>query len=95
MIEPFAQASLAGLTPTPVAHLIGHWVGPQPWADVLFPLSALFFVSLIAVYERVTEGRVHPVTLWLGILVVAMERVLTLGVQRAEAWRSFSQWLVQ
>ena len=88
-------AALAGLTPTPVAHLIGHWVGPQPWADVLFPLSALFFVSLIAVYERVTEGRVHPVTLWLGILVVAMERVLTLGVQRAEAWRSFSQWLVQ
>jgi hypothetical protein len=58
-------------------------------------LSALFFVSLIAVYERVTEGRVHPVTLWLGILVVAMERVLTLVVQRTEAWRSFAQWLVQ
>jgi hypothetical protein len=88
-------AALAGMTPTPVAHLIGHWVGPQPWADALFPLSALFFVSLIAVYERVTEGRVHPVTLWLGILVVAMERMLTLVVQRTEVWRSFAQWLVQ
>jgi hypothetical protein len=88
-------AALAGMTPTPVAHLIGHWVGPQPWADALFPLSGLFFVSLIAVYERVTAGRVHPVTLWLGALVVAMERVLTLGVQRSEAWRSFAQWLVE
>jgi len=88
-------AALAGITPTPVAHLIGHWVGPQPWADALFPLSAIFFVSLIAVHERVTEGRVHPVTLWLGILVVVMERVVTLGVQRTEAWRSFAQWLVQ
>lgn len=88
-------AALAGMTPTPVAHLIGHWIGPQPWADALFPLSALFFVSLIALYERVAEGRVHPVTLWLGILVVAMERVLTLVVQRTDVWRSFAQWLVQ
>jgi hypothetical protein len=88
-------AALAGITPTPVAHLIGHWVGPQPWADALFPLSALFFVSLIAVHDRVTEGRVHPVTLWLGILVVVMERVVTLGVQRTEAWRSFARWLAQ
>jgi hypothetical protein len=88
-------AALAGITPTPVAHLIGHWVGPQPWAEALFPLSALFFVSLIAVHDRVTEGRVHPVTLWLGILVVVMERVVTLGVQRTEAWRSFARWLVQ
>lgn len=87
--------ALAGITPTPVAHLIGHWVGPEPWADALFPLSALFFVSLIAVRDRIAEGRVHPVTLWLGLLVVAMERVVTLGVQRTEAWRSFAQWLVQ
>jgi len=88
-------AALAGITPTPVAHLIGHWVGPQPWADALFPLSALFFVSLIAVHEWLTEHRVHPVTMWLGIAVVTMERVVTLGVQRTEGWRSFAQWLVE
>ena len=86
---------LGGLTPTPVAHIIGHWIEPQPWVGFLFPLSNLFFVSLIAVHDRVTEGRVHPVTLWLGILVVVMERVVTLGVQRTEAWSSFARWLVQ
>lgn len=88
-------AALAGITPTPVAHLIGHWVGPQPWADALFPLTAFFFVSLIAAYDRVTEGRVPPMTLWLGILVVVMERVVTLVVQRTEAWQSFARSLVQ
>lgn len=88
-------AILAGITPTPVAHLIGHWVGPQPWADALFPLSTFLFVSLIAVHDRVTEGRVHMVTVGLGSLVVVMERVVTLGVQRTEAWRSFARWLVQ
>jgi hypothetical protein len=88
-------AALAGITPTPVAHLVGHWVGPQAWADALFPLSALSFVSLIAAHERVTEGRIHPVTLWLGMSVVAAERVLTLGLQRTSAWRAFAQWLVQ
>jgi hypothetical protein len=88
-------AALAGVTPTPVAHLIGHWVGPQPWADALFPLSALLFVAPIAAHERVTEGRVHPMTLWLGILVVGMERVLTLVVQRSAVWQSFARWLAQ
>lgn len=88
-------AALAGLTPTPVAHIIGHWVGPQPWADALFPLSNILFVTLIAVCDRMTDGRVHPATLWLGLLVVATERVLTLVVQGSEAWRSFAQWLVR
>ncbi|MFN8062240.1 MAG: hypothetical protein U0Q12_24020 [Vicinamibacterales bacterium] len=88
-------AALAGITPTPVAHLIGHWVGPQPWADALFPLSEIFFVSLIALHERATEGRIHPMTLWLGALVVALERVVILGVQRTMAWQAFAQWLVQ
>ena len=88
-------AALAGITPTPVAHLIGHWVGPQPWADALFPLTGLLFVSLIAVRERVADGRIHPMTLWLGMLVVGMERALTLVIQRAAGFRAFAQWLVR
>jgi hypothetical protein len=87
-------AVLAGLTPTPVAHIVGHWIGPQPWAGILFPLSTLLFVSLIAVHDRITEGRVHRMTLWLGVLVVAMDQVFTLVAQRSEAWRSFANWLV-
>lgn len=87
-------AALAGITPTPVAHLIGHWVGPQPWADALFPLSALFFVSLVAVHERMVTGRIHAVTVWLGLLVVVAERVLTWGIQRTAAWHRFGEWLV-
>ena len=88
-------AVLVGLTQTPVAHLIGHWIGPQPWAGFLFPLSLLFFLSLIALHDRIKEGRVHPATLWLGLLLVVMDQVFTLLIQRTEAWRSFAKWVVQ
>jgi hypothetical protein len=88
-------AVLGGLTPTPVAHIIGHWIGPQSWANILFPLSALLFLSLIAVHDRITKGRVHPMTLWLGMLLVVSDQVFTLVVQRTEAWRWFAKWLVQ
>lgn len=87
-------AVLAGLTPTPVAHIIGHWIGPQAWAGVLFPLSALLFMSPIAVHDRFTLGRVHPMTLWLGALIVVSDQLFTLVVQRSGAWQSFATWLV-
>jgi len=57
-------AMLGGLTPTPVAHLIGHWTALQPWANVIFPVSFVLFVSSSAIYDRVPEGRVHPVSVW-------------------------------
>jgi hypothetical protein len=88
-------AVLGGLTPTPVAHIMGHWIGPQPWADFLFPLSVLSFASLVAVHDWIIEGRVHAMTLWIGFALIVMERVLTLVVQRTETWRSFATWLVQ
>ncbi len=83
-------ALLAGLAPTPVAHLIGHWIGPAPWADLLFPLSTLGFGVVVAAHDRLAEGRVHPTTWWLGLTVVALERLLTLVVQRSAAWHAFA-----
>lgn len=88
-------AVLGGLTPTPVAHMIGHWIGPQSWAGVLFPMSAIVLMSPIAVHDRRTQGRVHPMTLWLGALIVVSDQVFTLVVQRSAAWRWFAMWLVQ
>lgn len=83
-------ALLAGLAPTPVAHLIGHWIGPAPWADLLFPVSTLGFGVVVAAHDRLAEGRVHPTTWWLGLTVVALERLLTLVVQRSAAWHAIA-----
>jgi hypothetical protein len=39
-------ALLGALAPTPLAHLIGHWLAPRPLAGILFPIGALLFLSL-------------------------------------------------
>jgi hypothetical protein len=68
-------AMLGGLTNTPVAHLICHWPTLQPWAGMIFPLSLLMFLSLSAIYDRLAQGRIHPVSLWIGLLVFAWSAV--------------------
>jgi hypothetical protein len=65
-------AVLGGLTPTPVARIIGHWLSSQPWAVLIFPVSFVAFTSLSAIYDRVSEGRIHPVSLCVPISVVGL-----------------------
>jgi hypothetical protein len=62
-------ALLGALTPTPIAHLIGSWIGPQSWTGLLFPLGVAFFLSIALLHHRITEGRIHPVSLWASLLV--------------------------
>ena len=87
-------AMLGALTPTPVAHVIGRWIGPQQWAGSIFPLSLLFFLSIAVIHDRIAEGRVHPVSLWVGVLVFVSNMVFTLAIMPTAAWRAFSIWLI-
>lgn len=88
-------AVLGTLTPTPIAHMVGHWIGPQQWANVFFPVGVFLFLSLLALHDRLAEGRVHPVTLWIGALVWATNGLFTTFVQPTDVWRAFSMWLVE
>ena len=88
-------AVLGGLTPTPVAHVIGHWQVFQPWAVMIFPLSLLIFLSFSAIHDRVSEGRIHPVSLWVGLLVFAWNAVFNIAIVPSSAWREFAKWVIQ
>jgi uncharacterized membrane protein YozB (DUF420 family) len=89
-------AVLGGLTPTPVAHLIGHWLSFQPWSVAVFPISFIAFTSLSAVYDRISEGRIHPVSLWVPILWLVWRVVVVVRIiQPSTAWREFAAWLIQ
>jgi hypothetical protein len=54
-------AVLSGLTATPVAHVIGHWSVLHAWTGLIFLASSLIFLSFSAIYDRLSEGRIHPV----------------------------------
>lgn len=88
-------AMLGGLTPTPVAHVIGHWPSLQPWAVVIFLASFIVFVSLSAVHDRVSEGRIHPVSLWIPILWFAWRILEVRVIQPSAAWHEFAAWLTR
>jgi hypothetical protein len=86
---------VSGLTPTPVAHLIGHWPVLQPWVGVIFPASAIVFLSTSAIYDRLSQGRIHPVSLWVPISLFVWQAVVNAVILRSNMWREFAAWLIQ
>lgn len=56
-------ATVGGLMPAPLAHLIGHFPSLRDMgAIIVVPFAAFLFAS--AVYDRVSRGRIHPVSMW-------------------------------
>jgi hypothetical protein len=88
-------ALLGGLSPTPLAHLLTHWPAFQPRLAVIFPVSFLIFVSASAIYDRVSQGRIHPVSLWGGILIFVSNSLFFGVIQPTAAWREFAAWLIR
>jgi hypothetical protein len=88
-------AMLGGLTPTPVAHLIGHWPVLQPWARIIFGVSTMVFLFMSAIYDKVSQGRIHPVSLWGAVLVFASGGLFFSVIQPSAAWREFATWLIR
>jgi hypothetical protein len=88
-------AVLGGLTSTPVAHLVGYWSVLQPWAGMIFPLSAVVFLSVSAVYDRAVIGRIHPVSLWVPLAVFVSQSIFFNAIVPSAAFRSFAEWLTR
>jgi uncharacterized membrane protein YozB (DUF420 family) len=88
-------ALLGGLTTTPVAHVVGHWAALQPWAGVIFPISAIVFLSTSAIHDRVSEGRIHPVSIGVPVLWFVWQLVFGLVILPSAMWQQFAAWLIR
>ena len=87
-------ALLGGLTPTPLTHLVGNWSTLQPWANVFFPVSFAVFLAIGPIYDRISEGRIHPVSLWGGVAVFAWNVAFSVAIIPSAAWRQFAHWVI-
>jgi hypothetical protein len=87
-------ALLGALTQTPVAHTIGSWIGPQQWTGLLFPISGALFLSLILLHDHITEGRVHPLSLWVSALVFGSSVLFDSWIVGSSGWLRLSDWLL-
>jgi len=88
-------ATVGGLMPAALAHLIGHSQALQrlPGAIILAPLALFFGAG--AAYDRIAAGRIHPVSLWggLSLFVWAMVRAAVIGP--SAWWSQFVSWLAR
>jgi len=55
-----------------------------------FGLTDLFIVAL-AIWDFRTRGRLHPVTLWGGLLII-VSQPLRLVVSGTAGWLAFARW---
>jgi hypothetical protein len=62
---------------------------------VIFPGSLLIFLSLSAIHDRLSEGRVHPVSVWGALLVVVWNALFNVAIVPSAPWREFATWLIQ
>jgi hypothetical protein len=88
-------ATVGTLMPAALAHIIGHSpiLREIKAPIILVPLIALLSAS--AVHDRLSGGRVHPVSLWvaIGLFVWANLRAALIGP--SEAWHQFAAWLIR
>ena len=78
----------AALIGAPVAHIVGHHGLPLAF----LPLANLLFLAANPIYDRLTHGRFHPVSLWAGIGFVVLANILAVGAQHPR-WEAFVLWL--
>ena len=74
-----------------VTAAIARWPGVADFGPpAFFGLTDLFVVAL-GVWDFRTRGRLHPVTLWGGLLIV-VSQPLRLVVMGTEGWLAFARW---
>lgn len=81
----------AGLLTAAIARLNIHLIGaPNPL--VFFGVTDLFLVALAA-YDLLTRRRLHPATLW-GGLVLILSQPLRVIASGSEPWMALAGWMV-
>ena len=81
--------AMISLLAAPIARL--HFPLLPPGPPTFFGLADLFIVALL-IYDLVTRRKVHPATMWGGLLVVASQP-LRLVIAGTPAWMAFARWI--
>ena len=81
--------AMISLLAAPIARMTFLPLPPGP--PTFFGLADLFIVALL-VFDLTTRGKVHPATIWGGLLIVASQP-LRLIISGTGPWLAFATWL--
>ena len=87
-------ATVGAMLNAPLAHLIAST--PALFAIkapiILLPMVLLLFAN--AVYDKLTLGKIHPVSLWVAIALFMWGNLRAAVIRPSAAWHAFAGWLV-
>jgi hypothetical protein len=81
--------SMISLLAAPIARM--NFLPLPPGPPTFFGLADLFIVAML-VFDLSTRGKVHPATIWGGLLIVASQP-LRLMISGTAPWLTFASWL--
>jgi hypothetical protein len=79
---------------TPLLHISGHNEFLRAHTNELVTLAWLAILCVQPIYDRLTRGRIHPVSLWGGIATVGAMIVFNTFILNTALWRAFAVWAV-
>jgi hypothetical protein len=87
------------LATEPILHLVGHlaidWPVLRGSGGRISGLLTILLLTISAIYDRVSNGRVHPVSLWTPILVFVWQLMLVVVVLPSALWREIAGRLIR
>lgn len=86
-------ATVGGLMSAPLAHVIGHIPALRDkGVMILIPLALLWMSH--AVYDCLSMGRIHPVSLWGATVIFVWSNLRAIVIGPSATWHQFATWLV-
>jgi hypothetical protein len=87
-------ATVGGLMPAALSHIIGHSPFLRSFhpAIILIPYTAFLFAG--AIHDRLSRGRIHPISLWGALAVWLWSNVRAAVIGPSNEWREFATWLM-
>jgi hypothetical protein len=91
-------AALTALGNEPLQHLVGrlaiHWPGLAGALNGISIAVLIVTLSVSAIHDRLTEGRIHPVSLWVPIGLFAWFSFVAFAMAPSAAWLRFADRLI-
>lgn len=88
--------ALLSLAATPLGHLAGYVIGRWPGLfgpARVAPSAGILLLFAGAVHDKITRGRIHPISVWVPLAVIAVMLFASRVALSITPWRQFSAWL--
>jgi uncharacterized membrane protein YozB (DUF420 family) len=90
--------AVVSLAVTPIVHLsgtlVGRWPGLSGILSIAGPAFSIILLFIGAFHDKLSRGRVHPISVWVPILLIAENFGLLPIVMQSATWRQLAVWLV-